>query len=156
VLIDEREDVFEVHKLAGAAPDTRLTVCIHHSRSERHRSRVLVDEISRILPASVNKCLALACGPLSLALAASGLGAYFETGADCCTAYPGSVVLQAATGKSTSVTDLEGAPWTEGNPLNRRGVLAWGSRTLQDQIGEDVLEVCAALPARRTARSAST
>lgn len=142
VLIDERPSIdarlFEVYRLGGsnAPAGGSLTVGIHHSRSRKQKGWAFVNRVSRLLPAYVDKEIALGAGAWSLSLTAAGsLAAYFEPSIDCCSAYAGATILAAATGLKESATDLNGNPWTEGNPLRKTGILAWSHEGLRAKIG---------------------
>jgi fructose-1,6-bisphosphatase/inositol monophosphatase family enzyme len=140
VMIDQR--LGEITPLTGkirCTQDGRISVGVHLSRSASaiSRSLVSVHGISKKLPEFVDKEIALGCGPWSLALVAAGaLGLYVETNIHPCTAYAGAVILQAAAEPDDrAVTDLDGNPWLQGNPLAKQhGILAWSHHVLRDEL----------------------
>ena len=140
VLIDER--LADVHALVQShRRGSDLTVGIHHSRRLPRLSRAFVDEISKLLPATVDKELALGSGALHLALTASGgLAAFFDPAIRGCSAYPGAILLCAATGRNDAATDLAGRSWLEGDPLTTEGILAWNDPALRKQIERKLLQ----------------
>jgi fructose-1,6-bisphosphatase/inositol monophosphatase family enzyme len=135
-LVDERRNT--VHRLIGSSNEIggeRLTVGIHHSRNEVLLSAQFVSLVSSLLPATVDKELAIGAGAWSLAMTASGsLAAYFEASMSYAAAYAGAILLWAATGRKEAATDLSGGNWVEGDPTLKRGILAWGHEGLQKDI----------------------
>jgi hypothetical protein len=56
-----------------------------------------------------------------------------------CSAYPGAILLCAATGQVDAATDVEGRPWLKGDPLTKEGILAWSNPVLRKQIERKLL-----------------
>lgn len=103
-------------------------------------SRALVDKIAALLPVNIDKELALGSGALHLALTASGsLAAFFDPAIRGCSAYPGAILVCAATGRRDAATDMTGSPWLEGNPFVKEGILAWSHPPLRRQIERTLL-----------------
>jgi fructose-1,6-bisphosphatase/inositol monophosphatase family enzyme len=161
VVIDERERHHPARRLQGSptTPSAEVAVGVHHSRSHKRSGREFVFRVSQLLPAYVNKQLALGAGAYSLSLTAAGnLGAYFEGSANLISAYAGAVILAAATGRPGSATDLEGNCWCAGNPLRKNGLLAWGHKGLEADIGDALFAAAkkkTALRAKRRKKAAT-
>jgi fructose-1,6-bisphosphatase/inositol monophosphatase family enzyme len=137
-LIDER--LGDVHALRESRSRDDVTVGIHHSRRVPGVSHEFVARVSKLLPRKVDKELALGSGALHLALTATGgLAAFFDPAIQACSAYPGAILLCAATGRPDAVTDLAGRPWLEGDPLTKEGILAWSDPVLRKQIERKLL-----------------
>lgn len=73
------------------------------------------------------------------------LEAYFESSISYLSAYAGAIILFAATGSPMSATDLAGNPWVEGNPMSKRGILAWGTEELRRSMRQAAEPVFAGL-----------